>query len=289
MTTSLLTPGANPPVTDITEKRVHDDDTGATEVIVAAKIGVVSVSVSAGQVGRFGVTHRCSPRDVAAGEGRLAVATDADVLIREDEGFVATGFGPAVAVGTRKGAVLAADADGTIARLEHGGAWTDLGSIDTRVLAIDGSLLATGGGVYRIRGEGGDTTVEPAGLETANDVAARGPYVATDEGVHALGNGWTEAIEGEFGSVAAASRERACAAGWGDESGWIVYDRGEAGWRTVDLSTDRSIVDVALKAEPYAITEDGTLFVGPEWRSRSLGIGGVVGITVVFPGSRTRP
>jgi hypothetical protein len=275
-------------MTDITEKRVHDDDTGATEVIVAAGIGVVSVSVSAGRVGRFGVTHRCSPRDLAAGEGRLAVATDRDVLVREDEGFVATGFGPAVAVGTRTGAILAADADGTIARLKHGDTWTGLGAVDTGVLAIDGSLLATGGGVYRIRGEGGDATLKPAGLETANDVAARGPYVATEEGLYALGNGWTEAIKGEFVSVTATSRERACTAGCGDRSGGTVYDRDEAGWQAVDLSTDRSVVDVALGTRAYAVTENGTLFAGPEWRSRSLGVDGVVGITVVSPESRTR-
>ncbi len=86
-------------------------------------------------------------------------------------------------------------------------------------------------------------------------------------------------------SIAASSRDHACAGdNHEDGSGGTVYDHGEEGWRTVDLSTDRSVVDVAPGTQAYAITEDGTLFVGPEWRSRSLGIGGVVGITTVSAG-----
>jgi hypothetical protein len=278
MATPLLAPGTDTHVSDITEKRVYGDEAGVTEVVVAAGIGVVTVSVSAGRIGRFGVTHRCSPRDVAAGDGLLAVATDESVLRREGEEFVTTGFGPAVAVGIREGAILAADEDGRVARLGHGGnAWTDVGTVDADVRSIDGPLLATDAGVYRSSTEGDDTTIEPAGLDAANDVAARGPYVATDGGLYALGNGWMRAIEGEFETVAAASRERACAAGG------RVYEREGGTWRAIDRSTADPVVDVAVGDRGYAVTESGTLLAGHDWGSRSLGVREVVGVAVASP------
>jgi hypothetical protein len=275
MTTPLLAPGADPHMSDITEKRVHDDDAGATEVVVAAGIGIVSVSVSGGHIGRFGVAHRCTPRDVAGGEGVLTVATEEGVLRREGEAFVATGFGPAVAVGVREGSILAAGEGGRIARLERGGdAWTDLGTVDAAVRAVDGALVATEAGVYRVRTGRDGGAVEPVGLDAANDVAARGPYAATGTGLYALGNGWMEAIEGEFRAVAAASRERVCAAGDG------VYVRDGDGWRTVDRSTADAVVGVAMGDRAYAVTGSGTVLAGHDWRSRSLGVREVVGITV---------
>jgi hypothetical protein len=275
MATPLLAPGANSRVSDITEKRVHDDDAGATEVIVAAGIGIVSVSVSAGRIGRFGVTHRCTPRDVAAGDGILAVATDEAVLRREGEEFVTTGFGSAVAVGVRDGTVLAAGENGRIARLEHGGgAWTDVGTVNADVRSINGPLLATDAGVYRLGTEKEDTTIEPAGLDAVNDVAARGPYAATEEGLYALGNGWMQVIEGQVGAVAAASRERACAAGEG------VYEREGGTWRAVDLPTTDHVVDVAMGERAYAVTGSGTLLAGHDWRARALGVHEVIGVAV---------
>jgi hypothetical protein len=273
MATPLLAPGPDARVSDLTEKRVHDDDAGATEVIVAAGIGIVSVSVSAGHIGRFGVTRRCVPRDVAAGDGILAVATDEAVLCRAGEEFVTTGFGPAVAVGVRNETILAADEDGQVARFGDGGdAWTDVGTVDAGVRSIDGPLLATDAGVYRISTEG--TTIKPVGLDAVTDVAARGPYAATERGLYALGNGWVQVIEGEFEAVAAASRERACAAGGG------VHEREGGAWRTVDLPTTDRVVDVAMGERAYAITGSGTLLAGHDWRARALGVSGVVGVAV---------
>jgi hypothetical protein len=285
MTISFVPPGAYQAMSDITEKRVHDDDTGTTEVIVAAGIGVVSVSVSAGRIGRFGVAHRCSPRDVAAADGRLAVATAEDVLLRREGAFTPAGFGPAVAVGVHEGAVLAADGDGRIARHDHGAdgrtdadaldadGWTDTDTLDTWVRAMDGPLLATDTGVYRVGGD--DAAIRPAGLNAATDVAAAGPYVATDTGLYTLGNGWMRTMEDPIEAVAAASREHAYAVGEG------LHRHHDGGWRVVDLPPDRSVADVAVDEHAYAITEGGTLLAGPDWRSRSLGVAEVAGIAVV--------
>jgi hypothetical protein len=270
-------------MSDITEKRVHDDDAGTTEVIVAAGIGVVSVSVSAGRIGRFRVAHRCSPRDVAAGDGRLAVATAEDVLLRREGEFTPAGFGPAVAVGTHEGAVLAAGDDGRIARHDHDAdgwtdtdtldadGWTGIDTLDARVRAIDGALLATDAGVYRV---GDDAAIRAAGLDAATDVAAAGPYAATDAGLYTLGNGWMRAIEDSIEAVAAASREHAYAVGGG------LYGHHDGDWRAVDLPADRPVADVAVDEHAYAITEGGTLLAGPDWRSRSLGVAEVAGIAV---------
>ena len=264
-------------MSDITEKRVHGDETGATEVFVAAGVGVVSVSVSAGRIGRFGLVHRCTPRDIAVGEGVLAVATDESVLRREGEEFVTTGFGPAVAVGVRGGTILAAGEDGQIARRERDGdTWTDL-TLDADVRSIDGLLLATDAGVYRIRTEDGGETVGPVGLDAVNDVAARGPYAATDTGLYALGNGWIRALEGKFETVAAASRERACA------TGGSVHERVGGTWQVVDHPTADHIVDVAMGDRGYAVTERGTLLAGYDRGSRSLGVREVVGVAVTGP------
>ncbi len=271
-------------MSDITEKRVYGDDAGATEVVVAAGIGVVSVSVSAGRIGRFGVAHRCSPRDVAAADDRLAVATAEDVLLRREGEFTPAGFGPAVAVGTHEGAVLAADDDGRIARHDHDAdgwsdtdaldadGWTDVDTLDARVRAIDGPLLATDAGVYRVGGD--DAAIRPAGLDAATDVAAAGPYAATDGGLYTLGNGWMRAIEAPIETVAAASREHAYAVGG------RLYGYHDGDWRVVDLPAGRPVADVAVEERAYAISEGGTLLAGPDWRSRSLGVADVAGIAV---------
>jgi len=268
---------------DMAEDRVYRDDAGTTEVVVAAGIGVVSVSVANGRIGRFGVSHRCTPRDIAAAPALLAVATDENVLLRQEGAFVPSGFGPAVAVGIREGAVLAATADGRIARLADGeGAWTDLGTVDAEVHAMDGALLATDAGVYRLRSDGDRVTIRSAGLAAANDVASRGPFAATDTGLYVLKNGWMQAMESRFTAVAAASRERAYAVSRATEAtcGTAVQEYAEGDWRTIDTPADGPVADVALAESAYAITESGTLLVAPEWRSRSLGVDGVVGIAV---------
>lgn len=253
---------------DIAAKRVYDDDGDATTVVIAAALGVVTVRVSGGRVGEFGIDHRCSPRDVAAVDGRVAVATEDDVLLGPPDDLAATGFGPAAAVGG-DGAPIAAAPDGRVARLDDG--WTERGSVDATVRAIDGDLLATGDGVYRL----GDDLAY-AGLDDVRDVAAAGPLAATDGGLYALGNGWMDVREGAF-RVVAADGERAHAATSG-----ALYERADGAWETVELPTEASVVDVDHGACPYAVTADGTLLADPgEWRAHPLGLGDAVGIAVV--------
>jgi len=103
----------------IDEKRVYDASEGPTPVFVAGDFGVARVDTSADLVGEFGLAHRCSARDAAGRDSRLAVATDEDVLVGvfgatdADDGtdetgdesndeaidFESLGVGPAEAVG----------------------------------------------------------------------------------------------------------------------------------------------------------------------------------------------
>lgn len=280
---------------DIEEKRVYGDRAGKAELLVAAAIGVLEVEVSGARVGRFGIAHRCDPVDVAAGGGRVALATDEDVLVREpgNDGFEATGFGPAVAVGFDGGVPVAAAPDGRVARLaidDEGAAgdrsddgheaprgWADLGLLDAEVRAVDGRLLAAADGVYRLPG------LEYAGLDDARDVAAAGPLAATGDGLYSLGNGWMDVLEGTF-EVAVASRDRARAARAHAATPEAFYERrsGEDGWRTVELPVEEPVVGVAYGEVPYVVTEDGSAVAEDEdgWRAHSLGVEGVVGCAV---------
>lgn len=266
---------------DVEEKRVFDERAGKTDLLVAAAIGVVEVEVSGPRVGRFGVAHRCDPADVAAGRGLVAVATDEDVLVREpgEAAFAPTGFGPAVAVGFDGEAAVAAGPDGGIARLavdagdaggdrDHG--WTDLGTLDAEVRAMDGRLIAAADGVYRLPG------LDYAGLDDARDVAAAGPLVATGDGLYSLGNGWMDELDGEFRVVAADGAQVHAA------TAEAFYEQSDAGWREVALPTDGPVVDVAYGTVPYAVTADGVLLSEAEdgWRAHALGVSGVVGCAV---------
>lgn len=278
---------------DVEEKRVYGDRTGKAELLVAASIGVVSVDVSGGRVGRFGVAHRCDPADVAAAGGRVAVATGEDVLLREpgDEAFEATGFGPAVAVGFDGDAPVAAGPDGRVARLDAGpggdpapdadAGWTDLGHLDAEVRAVDGRILAAADGVHRLPG------LDFAGLDDARDVAATGPLAATGDGLYSLGNGWMDELEGEFlvaavggGRTRAATARTATAhAATAD----AFYERLAGEWSAVDLPVDDPVADVAYGEAAYAITEHGSLIAGGEdgWHAQHLGVGGVVGCALI--------
>jgi hypothetical protein len=268
-------------MSDMAEDRVYEEDAGAREVFVAAGIGVVAVSVSADRIGRFGVARRCSPRDVAAGDGLVAVATGEDVLVRQveseagdgDETFSRTGFGPAEAVGIRDGSILAAGNGGEIAVASEG-AWTTIGRVGGNVAAIDGSLIATDAGLYRIEADGSAERVRVGGFEVVNDVAAAGPFVATDAGLYALREEWQWELEGPCRAVSAASPDRAHAAGRG------LYTCRDGDWTAVRTGGSEEVVDVATGERGYAVTEEGTLLVGPEWRSRALGLSDVVGIAV---------
>lgn len=260
---------------DIEEKRVFDDRAGGTELLVACAMGVVSVDVAADRVGRFGVTHRCHPADVAAGGGRVAVATDEDVLLRTREGdeFESTGFGPATAVGFDDDAPVAASPDGHLAQLDPDDtdrAWTEFGRLDAEVRAVDGRLVAAGDGVYRLPG------LDFAGLDDVRDVAAAGPLAATGEGLYALGNGWMDELEGAF-RVAASTGDRAHAA-----TADAFYQRGPGGWREVALPTAAPPVDVAYGEVPYGVTDDGVVLAAGEagWRVHPLGVADAVACAV---------
>ena len=255
----------------IEEKRVYGERRGKREVLVAAEVGIVAASVANGRVGEFGVEHRCSPRDVAASEGRVAVATPDDVLLDDGDGVDGTGFGPAVAVGVLDGTAIGAAPDGRVARLVE--EWETVGVVEAGINAISTELVAADDGVHRI-GDG----LSYAGLSMVRDVSATGvPLAATADGLYALGNGWMDVLEGDFHAVAS-DGERAHAA-----TGAELYERREDDWRAVSLPVDEPVVDVAYAGCPYAVTADGTLLAEPEdedWRSHPLGVSGVVGLAV---------
>ncbi|MDG5777317.1 hypothetical protein VB773_03210 [Haloarculaceae archaeon H-GB2-1] len=274
---------------DITldEKRRYGTKREVSVVAVAAELGVATVEVSGDQIGRFHLEHRCSPRAIAGGNGRLAVATDEDVLVGDAADLEPTGFGPAVAVGVGDG-VLAAGPDGEVARLVDD-AWTTLGTVPD-VRAIDGNLVAAADGVYRVLGD--DLT--NAGLDDVRDVATAGlPLAATGHGLYYLGNGWMDAHDGAF-EVVAAGDDQAHAA-TSDALYELVGDAhasfdGGQDWQARDLSVAEPVAGVAYGECPYVVTENGTFLVdadpettpdgGGGWRSRSLGLTGVVGLAV---------
>ncbi|MWV41674.1 hypothetical protein [Natrialba sp. INN-245] len=280
----------------IEEKRVFGDRSGALEVYVASTIGVVRVRVAGDTVGEFGLCERCDTRDVAATADSVAIATDEDVRVLESEtdtddtggsdgGFVDTGFGPAVAVGSDGTALLAADAEGRVARRSVDGAWTDLtDGLDATVEAIDGDFVATADGVYRAQ----DGRLADVGLTDARDVDAAGtPLVATGTGLFRLGNGWMTELEGAFEAVAVAPdgspahSRRAYAV-----STDAVYAFDGEEWDEV-ASPDGRIVAVDYGETVYAVTEDGTFLAATDdaetngWREHVLGVRGVAGLAAV--------
>jgi hypothetical protein len=265
----------------IEEKRVFGDRSGDTTVYLATGSGVVRVSVADDRIGEFALEERCTARDLAAVGDALAVATSEDVLFDGEP----TGFGPAVAVGGTD-APIAAGPDGRVARYrvgadgdgDHGGEWTDLGSV-AEIRAIDGDLLATAGGIYRA-GSG----LQYVGLEDANDVSTPGvPLAASSGGLYRLGNGWMSVEEGRFDLVSADRRSepgtlgRACAVG-GDRLS--VHDPDTEEWH--EREPPASPAAVAVGEALYLATEGGRLFVdaGDGWRSQTLGLGGVKAMVV---------
>ena len=278
----------------IDEKRVYTDNTGAETVYLATGLGVVSVSVSDGLIGEFGVAHRCRARDVATAGPYVAVATDGDVLVRDrraeaggsgeigeaEAGFEPTGFGPATAVGVQDGALLAGDADGRVGRRDLAGAgtadgdtpadagWTGLGTVGA-VRAIDGDFVAAADGVHQV----GESGVRPVGLDDARDVDGE-PLVAAGSGVYKLGNGWMDVAPGPATAVDAAGSRGFAAC---DDD---LYARrpDDGSWAQVASPFDAGATVVAVThgtAAAYAVTDAGRLAVrvpDGEWRDRSLGV-----------------
>ena len=281
-------------MSSIDEKRVYDDREGANVCYLATDVGVVRVTVSDDLVGEYGVVRRGTARDVAVVDGQVVVATDESVV----DGGVATGVGPALAVGTdARGGLLVVAADGTVQR--PGG--PALGSVaDAR--AVAGGLVAAPDGVYRVGDE-----VSHAGLDDVRDVAGAGggtngtggatPLAATAAGLYALGPGWSRRVEGAFVAVTG-----------GPDGAVALGDSGRVHRSLVDETSGRPLdawerlpplpaavdpVDVGRGAGvTYVAGEGGRLAVrldGGGWRARLLGTPGVHRLVVGEPKGERGP
>jgi hypothetical protein len=255
----------------IDEKRVYDASEGPTPVYVVGEFGVARVDTSDDLVGEFGLVRECSARDAAGRNGRVAIATDEEVLLGvagdagEERGETREGrsefepldVGPAVAVGyANDGGLLVARKDGTILRGEgddDGNSWTELGKLPD-VRAIGGDFVAAESGVYRATGiaqsatrtaDGGASSagLHHVGLDDARDVSTAGvPLAATGSGLYKLGNGWMKERKGGFRAVSAADGD-APGLGWAHaagELGLLVHEDGE--WRKEELPVAGEVV-----------------------------------------------
>ncbi len=254
-------------MSSIDEKRVYSDQERTTTVYVGTELGVARVEISGDIIGEFSLAHRCVARDTAANDGTLAVATDEDVL---DAEFSSLDFGPAVAVGFDGNNLLAAGDDGKLARYD--GEWHELATLDD-VRAIDGNLVATADGVYRVSSDG----VQHVGLTDVRDVSVAGvPLAATADGLYRLGNGWMDVLDGSF-RVVSTTEETAYAA-----TAEKVVSRSDDSWQDVSLPVAEPVADIAFGDGVYAVTDSGTFLVstGDGWRSRHLGLAGVTSLSV---------
>ena len=255
---------------DLAEKRVFAGREGATALVVAAAPGLVAVEVADGRVGEYGVARRCAPADVAVEDGRFAVATDEDVLLayaHDVDALEPAGFGPAMAVTFERHRPVAVSPDWRMG-VHDGDGWVDRGRVPADPAALDGDLVATVDGVYRLVDDGFAT----AGLSAVNDVAhaAGVPLAATADGLYELGNGWLDALDGDVRAVAGAPDGRAHAATADD-----LFERGEDGaWVAVDLPVDDRVVALAHGDRTYAATAAGDLLIEADdgWRAAPLGL-----------------
>ncbi len=271
---------------DIAEKRVFAGREGATTLVVAGSPGLVSVSVAGDRVGEFGLARRCDPADLAAAPGRLAVATDEEVLLSDGpadgptdaaaiDALAPTGFGPAAAVSFDGDRPVAASPDGRLAAREGDG-WTALGEVPAPPAALDGDLVATAEGVFRLATDG----PVPAGLADVRDVgrAAGVPLAATATGLFELGNGWMDALDGDVRVVAGTPDGRAHAA-----TADAIYERADGGWRAVDPPTDGRVAALAHGDRAFGATAGGDLLVETDagWRAHALGVPDVAALAVL--------
>ena len=280
----------------LTEKRVFGAKTGVTDIFVATDSGVAAVTVSAAQIGAFGLAHRGSATAVAATADRLVVSTDQGVLAADidaagrsadvaDPAFDAIGggtIGAVSAVALTPAGLIVADSGGIIYRGEHtesdteSPAWQRLGATE-EVRAIDAGLLAAADGVYRIDDDGLTNT----GLTDVRAVTGVGqPLAATADGLFRLANGWQPIADGAFQAVAADGHGHAHAVG---EAGLLVRSADDGAWTTTTPPVEAPIVDLtADRGIVAAVTDDGTLCVtaGDGWRHQRLGLPGARGVAV---------
>lgn len=270
---------------DLAEDRVYADRSGARTLVVAGAPGLVTVAVSNGRVGGFGVAMECSPADLSAAPHSdagppfpLGVATDRDVFLADTADIDAlepTGFGQATAVTVHDGRPVAAGPAGELATYRQSG-WETVGELPGPATALDGDLVGTAEGVFRLV----DGGLRPAGLADVTDVAraAGMPLVATVDGLYELGNGWLDALEGAFDLVTAAPDGRAHAAGPAGS-----YTRENGTWLPLELPGESAVVAVAYGTRTFVLTAAGDLYVQEDsgWNRTSLGIESIVGAVVI--------
>ena len=271
----------------LTEKRVFGAKTDVTDIFVGTDNGVAAVTVSAEQIGAFGLAHRAAATAVTAagngiilgtGDGLLAADTDAtdrngNVPKPAFEAIGGDTIGAVAAVDLTAEGIVVADVDGTVYRGEHADritevpTWQRLGTTDG-VRAIDHGLLAAADGVYRIDDQGLTAT----GLTDVRAITGVGqPLAATGTGLFRLGNGWQPVADGAFRAVAADGHGHAHAVG---DSGLLVRSADDE-WTTTAPPVAATIVDLAAdRGIVAAVTDDGTLCVtaGDGWRHQRLGL-----------------
>ncbi|MFB6113142.1 MAG: hypothetical protein ABEJ58_03435 [Halodesulfurarchaeum sp.] len=245
-------------------------------VLVTSGFGVTVLDVAGDSVERYALVEDCTALDVTRVGSRVAVATPDDVLVGDGSEFEESGFGPAVAVGGDP--LLAADPSGNLSRL--GVEWESIGSLDTNVTAIDGDLVGTEDGVFRVV----DGDVEHVGLSDVTDVAAGGiPHAATEDGLYKLGAGWMRVLEGSFTLVAAASESeetlRRAHAATAEE----LFQFDGEDWTRWHIPVDSPVAGIDYGESVYAVFEEGTMITvaDGEWRTRSLGLRDVTGLLVM--------
>jgi len=273
------------------ERSLFERSRESTAAYVAGDLGVVRVDLAPDRIGEFSLVERYTARGVAAGRSLVAVATPEAVLLNRGEGFEDGGFGPAVAVGVDGRSVLAASPDGAVGRLDlpNGDAdaeWEAIGTVSAP-RRFDGALLAAGDGVYRAAD--GLTSL---GSAAARDVAAAGPYAATDEGLFRHAGGEWHREHDTLASAVAADGERAHAI---TDAGVLERaDESESAgdrWERLATPGHGHPVDLAHGPGLYAVTGTGEFLIAAEgeqatdgrggWRSRTLGVRGVTGLAVL--------
>lgn len=272
------------------EKRIFGDERDVTDVYVASTMGLAHLAVAADRAGQINLLFHGTIRDVAGGADYLLVATEGDVFVGTDgPSAVAdldeTDFGTAEAVGVGDDRLVAASPDGQVSRLA-GDDWVTVGTLEGPHRA-DGPFVAGEGGVVRVEPDRDSlTSLSLDGTPDVRDVAAGGPYAATDEGLYRLDDGeWTLEREEPCERVSAGGDEAHLVAD-GD-----LYERVGDEWFPCHLPVEGAIADVAYGEVPYAVTVDGTFLVDADpdstadggsagWRHRSLGLPDVSAVAI---------
>ncbi|MGM0605148.1 MAG: HVO_0234 family beta-propeller protein [Halobacteriota archaeon] len=263
----------------LSEKRVFGEKFETTAVFVGTELGLVAVTVSADQIGEFGLSYRGRVSDVATSAEAVAIATDDGVLTAPIDDSASPSFDlidpdPAVAIDYGADGLLVGTPDGAVRRLDSDGSVSPL--CDTAgVRSIDAPLVAAADGVYRVV----DGRAATVGLTDVRDVLGSGtPLAATANGLYTLANGWTEALPGPFSRVAGDGHGRAHAVG---DRG--LFERSAGEWTERSFPVDESVIELAHGSGIVAVVTDaGRLGIdaGDGWRHQLLGFGGVSGVAI---------